>query len=74
MRNKNEILDFIDSTQFLANRTVYDISPNLYIEPMDEPDLEKQLQAELDNFILKNNYVCRNNKLIPDSLKIYTVQ
>jgi len=74
MRNKNEILDFIDSTRFLANHTVYDVFPNLYIEPMDNSNLDKQLQGELDNFILKNNYVCKHNKLIPDSLLKYTIR
>lgn len=69
MRNKNEILDFIDSEYFLSAKTLYKIYPNLDIEPLDSSELQQQLKDELGNFIRKNNYACQNNKLIPDSLQ-----
>jgi uncharacterized sulfatase len=71
MRNKNEILDLLSSDQFLSNQTVYQIAPDLNIEPQENANRQKQLKEELDNFIRKNNYACKNNKLIPDSLKTY---
>jgi uncharacterized sulfatase len=71
MRNKNEILDLLSTDQFLSGQTIYQIFPNLNIEPVDNSDGQKQLKDELNNFIMKNNYACKNNKLIPDSLKIY---
>lgn len=74
MRNKNEILDLLSTDQFLSNQTVYQISPNLNIEPQENSSRQKQLKDELDNFIRKNNYACKNNKLIPDSLKKYNLQ
>ena len=74
MRNKNEILDMISSEEFLSGQTIYKIYPSLDIEPTDNSDRQKQLKEELDNFIRKNNYACKNNKLIPDSLKIWTNQ
>ena len=71
MRNKNEILDLLSADKFLSNQTVYQISPDLNIEPRGNDNRQKQLKEELDNFIRKNNYACKNNKLIPDSLKTY---
>jgi len=71
MRNKNEILDLLSAGQFLSNQTVYQIAPDLNIEPQENDNRQKQLKEELDNFIRKNNYACKNNKLIPDSLKVY---
>jgi phosphoglycerol transferase MdoB-like AlkP superfamily enzyme len=74
MRNKNEILDLLSTEQFLGDQTVYQISPDLNIEPQDNSDHQKQLKDELDNFLRKNNYACKNNKLIPDSLKTYNLK
>lgn len=73
MRNKNELMDFIEGDNFLANNTVYELYPNLYIEPIDNSDVQKNLKEELNNFIRKNNFVIENNRLIPDSLKSWIV-
>jgi uncharacterized sulfatase len=74
MRNKNEILDLISEDQFLSSQTVYQISVDLNIDPLENDSRQKQLKDELDNFIRKNNYACKNNKLIPDSLKSNNLQ
>ena len=72
MRNKNEILDFIDGEWMLANNVIYQVYENMDIEPADKPEKETDLKAEFNNFLLQNNYACKNNKLIPDSLLKYT--
>lgn len=72
MRNKNEILDYISSKDFLAGNIHYRISEKMDIEPVNETDTRVKLKNELDNFIRMNNYACLNNKLIPDSLLKYT--
>lgn len=74
MRNKNELLDFIDSENMLSNNVYYKIFPNMYIEPETNNAKQALLKEELDNFIRKNNYACLNNKLIPDSLLKYAVK
>ena len=74
MRNKNEILDLLSTDQFLSNQTVYQIAPDLNIEPQENSSHQKQMKDELDNFLRKNYYVCKNNKLIPDSLKTYNLK
>lgn len=73
MRNKNELLDFIDGENFLANTTLYNLYSTLYIEPYRNSDLQVKLKEELNNFIRKNNFACENNRLIPDSLKSWMV-
>jgi phosphoglycerol transferase MdoB-like AlkP superfamily enzyme len=73
MRNKNEILDLLSENQFLSNQTIYQISTDLNIDALENDNRQKQLKDELDNFIRKNNYACKNNKLIPDSLKSYNL-
>lgn len=74
MRNKNEILDFIDEEDFLAASTIYRIDKSLGIDPVDDSDKKERLTRELNNFIRMNNYACLNNKLIPDSLLKYTTK
>ncbi|MCK3683024.1 LTA synthase family protein [Maribellus sp. YY47] len=72
MRNKNEILDFIDEDMMLANGIIYQVYKNMDIEPEKASQKTEEIKAKLDNFILKNNYACFNNKLIPDSLMQYS--
>ncbi len=72
MRNKNEILDFINAEDFIANNTIYKLYPHMNFEPSNDKAIENQLKEELNNFLRKNKYVCDNNKLIPDSLMKFT--
>ncbi|MCF6331757.1 MAG: LTA synthase family protein [Draconibacterium sp.] len=73
MRNKNEIMDILDSKRMLANNTLYQLYPNMNIEPIDESNIQEEMEMEMENFIRKQYYVNRNNKLIPDSLKKWAV-
>jgi uncharacterized sulfatase len=72
MRNKNEILDFLNADDFIANNILYRLSPDMNIEPINDRAYQNQMKEDLDNFLRKNKYACDNNKLIPDSLKIWT--
>jgi hypothetical protein len=72
MRNKNEILDYLKAEKFMSNQTIYSIYANMDAEPVENTELQAQMNDEFDNFIRKNNYACKNNKLIPDSLKKWT--
>ena len=71
MRNINEMLDLIGGPYFLSNKTLYRINSNMDIEPIDDDDQLNELNGELNYFTRQNNIACRNNKLIPDSLKIF---
>ncbi|MDD4645805.1 MAG: LTA synthase family protein [Bacteroidales bacterium] len=70
MRNTNEIVDYLGSNLFLSNQIPYRVYPNLDIEPIEMSDTVSHLITELNNFKRINQYVCLNNKLIPDSIKI----
>lgn len=73
MRNKNEIMDLVDSRYFYAQNSLYDIHPDMGIETFDDSELQSKAKIELDNFIRKNYYVCQKNMLIPDSLKKWAI-
>jgi len=70
MRNTNEIVDYLSFNFLLSNLILYQVYPNLDIEPIVKADTLSRLKAELNNFKRINQYVCLNNKLIPDSIKI----
>ena len=71
MRNKNEFMDFIDGEHFLGGETLYMISKTLDIEPLDDRNLKEGSQNKFENFRKVNLYVTRNNRIIPDSIKIH---
>jgi phosphoglycerol transferase MdoB-like AlkP superfamily enzyme len=71
MRNKNEFLDFIDGENFLGSETLYRVSKTLDIEPIEDKVIKDDLQSKFDNFRKVNLYVTRNNRIIPDSIKIH---
>ncbi|HLN71699.1 MAG: LTA synthase family protein [Methylococcaceae bacterium] len=71
MRNKNEFMDYLDGQDFLGGETVYRISENLGSDPQSQDNqLKEDLLNQFNAFKKVNLYVTRNNKLIPDSIKI----
>ncbi|MBN2635730.1 MAG: sulfatase-like hydrolase/transferase [Prolixibacteraceae bacterium] len=74
MRNKNEILDFIDGERMLANNAIYQIYETLEIEPIRELGKQAEIKSRLTNFMQQSFYASKNNKLIPDSLLQYTIE
>lgn len=71
MRNKNEFMDFVDGTSFLSGETVYSLFENMGSEPqVSDGILKQELRDKFNSFRKVNLYVTRNNKLIPDSIKI----
>ncbi len=70
-RNTGELTDYLSGTHFLSGTTLYKISPDLNIEPENNPELNDQLQKQFSNYKAKNNFATRGNQVIPDSLKKY---
>lgn len=71
MRNKNEFMDFIDGENYLGGQSIYRVSETMGIEPLtDNGILKDNLQNKFDQFRKVNLFVTRNNRLIPDSIKI----
>ena len=70
MRNKTEFMDYLDHEYFLAGKTLYIISPDLNIDPVDN---QKQLNITKNKFNMfskMNLQICTENKILPDSVQI----
>lgn len=71
MRNKKEFMDFIDGDIFLGGETVYQVSDRMGIDPLnDNSILKEDLVNKFNQFKKTNLFVTRNNRIIPDSIKI----
>ncbi|MGB5500256.1 MAG: sulfatase-like hydrolase/transferase, partial [Maribacter sp.] len=71
MRNKNELKEYISGDKLFTDGSVYSIDENM--------DLRTTLggskvEARLEAFKSMNAYVTTSNKIIPDSLAIFSVQ
>jgi phosphoglycerol transferase MdoB-like AlkP superfamily enzyme len=70
MRNKNELKEYLSGEKLFSDGKIYSIDENL--------DLSTSLggskaEAELEDFKVINAYVTTNNKIIPDSLTIFSL-
>jgi uncharacterized sulfatase len=71
MRNKNEMLDFLDKENLLANGELFALGNNLDIEPVMDAARTQELTNKFAGFRTKNSYACLYNKILPDSLLHY---
>ena len=67
MRNKGEFVDYIDKLDFLSKTTLYRVYRTLDIEP-ENNDNNQSIGNKFEDFKTKNNFVCKKNRLLPDSL------
>lgn len=65
MRNKNELIDYIDREYFLADDKLYTIAQGLTPEHVSNDSVRNVLKMKLDMFKQFNRYVCEQNKLYP---------
>jgi phosphoglycerol transferase MdoB-like AlkP superfamily enzyme len=63
IRNKGEIGDYIDGDHFLSENRLFQIRPNLDLEPMNDTGLEKKLESDLLAFKARSVFACENNRL-----------
>jgi len=68
MRNKNELVDYLDGESFLSNGKLYKISPDMDIEPVDDAQQLTVTEAKFEHFKMVNAFVCSNNRIVPDSV------
>ena len=71
MRNKNEFMDFIDGENFLGEKPFTVFPGQWTLTLTDNSLLKEDLQDKFDHFRKINLYVTRNNRIIPDSIKIH---
>ncbi|WP_373518373.1 sulfatase-like hydrolase/transferase [Pricia sp.] len=72
MRNKNQLKDFISEEKFYSNGKVLEIDEHMNLSSSFSG--ESKLESKLQGFSAMNNYVTTKNKIIPDSLAIFTIQ
>ncbi len=70
MRNKNELKEFVSGEKFLSDGSIYSIDENL---TLSKSFSASKAEAKLKNFKSMNAYVTAKDKIIPDSLAIFTV-
>jgi lipoteichoic acid synthase len=67
MRNKNELIDYIDGPYYLAGNQIYKLNPDLMTEKIENDSIQSALQQKLNRFKEINKYVCEHNRLIPET-------
>lgn len=68
MRNKNELLDYLYQDYFYADKTLYKISSDLDISPVDDKAAENKIANMFEDFKRRNNFTVQTRALAPDSL------
>ena len=72
MRNKNQLEDFISGNKFYSNGNTFEIDENMDLSSAFSGG--SKLESKLEGFTAMNAYVTTKNKIIPDSLAIFTIQ
>ncbi|MDD8018310.1 MAG: sulfatase-like hydrolase/transferase [Bacteroidota bacterium] len=67
MRNKNELIDYIDKDFYLADNRLFHINEKMYITADSSDTLRMVLTKKLQDFKSINAYVCQHDKLYPFS-------
>lgn len=68
MRNKNELIDYIDHDYFMSDNILYRITPKLDLERVDDNGKLEEIQEKMAHFKQVNQYVFVNNKIYNDSM------
>ncbi len=72
MRNKNELKEYISGEKLYTDGDVMEIDGNMDLGASFGGGAK--LKKKLDNFKAMNAYVTTNDKIIPDSLAIFSIQ
>ncbi|MGB6153029.1 MAG: sulfatase-like hydrolase/transferase [Pricia sp.] len=71
MRNKNELKEFVSGEKVYSDGSVFEIDENM---DLGSSFGGSKAESKLEDFKSMNAYVTTNDKIIPDSLAIFTVQ
>ena len=72
MRNKNELKEFISGEQVYTDGDIMGIDKNMDLSPSFGGS--SKLEKKLTDFKAMNAYVTTRNKIIPDSLSLFTLE
>ncbi|MFC5623474.1 LTA synthase family protein [Algoriphagus winogradskyi] len=65
MRNKNQLMEFLDGEYFLSDDQLFVITDGLNIDPINDQNIKNKLTGEFEDFKNKNNYTTQTRKLLP---------
>ncbi|SFT49711.1 uncharacterized sulfatase [Algoriphagus locisalis] len=65
MRNKNQLMEYLDGEYFLSDDQLFVISDGLNIDPIEDQNIKNKLRGEFEDFKNKNNYIIQTRKLLP---------
>ncbi|MDO6517901.1 sulfatase-like hydrolase/transferase [Zobellia uliginosa] len=71
MRNKNELKEFVDGKKLYSDGSIYELDENM---DLGSAFGGSKSEAKLKAFKSMNAYVTNNDKIIPDSLAIFSVK
>ncbi|MBT9189160.1 LTA synthase family protein [Zobellia russellii] len=71
MRNKNELKEFVDAEKVYSNGSIYSLDENM---DLGSSFGGSKTEGKLKAFKSMNAYVTNNDKIIPDSLAIFSVK
>jgi len=73
MRNKNELKEYISQQYVLSDGDLFEIDENMDLSSAFGGS-KSNLENKMDGFKAMNAYVTTNDKIIPDSLAIFTLE
>ncbi|PZX54867.1 putative sulfatase [Algoriphagus chordae] len=65
MRNKNQLMEYVNGEYILSDDQLFVISDGLNIDPIEDQVLKNKLTGEFEDFKNKNNYTIQTRKLLP---------
>ncbi len=65
MRNKNQLLEYVDGEFLLSDGQLFLISDQLNIDPISDGDMQNRLTGLFNDFKNKNSYMVQTRKLLP---------
>jgi len=68
MRNKNELLDYLQGGYFLADEELFKVYDNLILSRVNDNNAERKIRAAFNDFRGRNREMMKKNALEPDSV------
>ncbi len=65
MRNKNQLVDYLDGEFFYSEGQLFLITDGMNIDPIEDGSILNKLKGEFEEFKNKNNYIVQTRKLMP---------
>ncbi len=67
MRNKNQLTDYLQKSNYLSNGELFELKENLRLSSLQNPEVKTKIADKLSHLKTINNYAIANNKLYPGS-------